>query len=152
MNHSAKPKRARVLRATDVMPPFDKGTSPANGGAADAEPSGSVSAELADAGKHVANDEAVSKVGQLLADPAEIPTYDLAENILAEQRRVASRRRRAPGRAPAEPAAPPEPAHPAVSMAAPLPQDLPELQRVVAEIVARDIARLCHRPDRQLTT
>jgi len=160
MNLNAKPKRVRVLRATDVIPPFDKDIPPVDGGEVDAEQPGSVPAELTEAGNSAGNDDAggvrltddvVSKAGQLLADPVEIPTYDLAENILAEQRRVASRRRRAPGRAQAGPVAPSEPARLKVSTAEPLPQDLPELQRIVAEIVARDIERLCRRPDRQLS-
>ncbi len=85
--------------------------------------------------------------GQPPEDGVEIPSYDLAENILAEQRRAAGQRRHGPGRGEGEPVAP-------VSVGAkdlsPLlaSQDLLELQRVVAEIVARDIERLCRRPDR----
>jgi len=74
----------------------------------------------------------------------EIPSYDLAENILAEQRRAAGRRRRGPGRVEDEPVAV---APVGATHASPV-QDLPELQRVVAEIVARDIERLCRGPDR----
>jgi hypothetical protein len=80
-------------------------------------------------------------------DGVEIPSYDLAENILAEQRRTASRRRRGPGRVGASPCAcPSEGDHRGSPLLAP--QDLLELQRVVAEIVARDIERLCRRPER----
>ena len=100
-------KRGRVLRATDVIPPFNQNAQPPQ-------------------------------------DGAEIPSYDLAENILAEQRRAAGRRRRGPGRVEPEPAglAPVGATH-----ASPV-QDLSELQHVVAEIVARDIERLCRRPER----
>jgi hypothetical protein len=81
-------------------------------------------------------------------DGAGIPIYDLAENILAEQRRAAGRRRRGPGRAEEEPAA--SSANTGVSVAAPAwaSGDLAELQRLVAEIVAHDIERLCRRPER----
>jgi len=83
-------------------------------------------------------------------DGVEIPSYDLAENILAEQRRAAGQRRRGPGRAEAELIVS---ARAGARDLSPLPsgpaaQDLLELQRVVAEIVARDIERLCRRPDR----
>ena len=123
MDHDSKPKRGKgtpnaefrvgdpkVLRAMDVIPPFDKSARPRE-------------------------------------DGMEIPSYDLAENILAEQRRAAGRRRRGPGRVEDEPAAP---APVGAKNLSPLlaSQDLLELQRVVAEIVARDIERLCRRPDR----
>lgn len=112
-DHKDRPKRGRVLRATDVIPPFDKNAQPPE-------------------------------------DGVEIPSYDLAENILAEQRRAAARRRRGPGRVDEEPVAS---AHAGAKDLSPLPsriasQDLLELQRVVAEIVARDIERLCRKPDR----
>jgi hypothetical protein len=81
------------------------------------------------------------------AAEGDVPRYDLAENILAEQRRVASRRRRAPSQPQEEPAAPSE-CQGAESPTGELPsEDLPELQRIVAEIVARDIERLCRRPN-----
>jgi hypothetical protein len=123
MDHNGKPgprspksaigsptKHGRVLRARDVIPPFDKNAQPPK-------------------------------------DGVEIPSYDLAENILAEQRRAAGRRRRGPGRAGAGPGACPQKAgHGDPPLRAS--QDLLELQRVVAEIVARDIERLCRKPDR----
>ena len=80
----------------------------------------------------------------------EIPSYDLAENILAEQRRAAGRRRRGPGLVGAGPCACPgsigQPR--GVAPADLASQDLLDLHRVVAEIVARDIERLCRGPDR----
>jgi hypothetical protein len=122
-------KRVKALRATDVMPPFDT---------------------------RVAGDEetAVRSADSAALIAREIPKYDLAENILAEQRRVAAGRRRSPGRAaPAQGPASlsPEPAwgdaRPACE---PMSVELAELQRVVTEIVARDIERLCRRPERRL--
>lgn len=124
------PKRVKALRAADVMPPFDK----------------------------IAGEEQPTvrppDVAALIA--REIPKYDLAENILAEQRRVAAGRRRSPGRtvlmqttvssslssAPAwEVGRAPQEA---------MSEELAELQRIVTEIVARDIERLCRRPVRPL--
>jgi len=123
------PQRIKTLRAADVMPPFDRigGEEPV-----------------------VRPPDAAAVLGR------EIPKYDLAENILAEQRRVAAGRRRSPGRAapahePTFSAASSEPgweeARPAQE---PMSGELAELQRVVMEIVARDIERLCRRPERQL--
>jgi len=83
----------------------------------------------------------------------EIPKYDLAENILAEQRRVAAGRRRSPGRAvlaqePVSTSASPEPQRNGAKLSPePMSGTLAELQRIVTEIVARDIERLCRRPD-----
>ena len=76
----------------------------------------------------------------------QIPTFDLAENILAEHRRTAARRRKAPGQGQAEPEI--QPARPAVKthVVEPPSQDLLDLHRVVAEIVAHDIERLCKKP------
>ena len=115
VNPNEQPKRRKVLRAADVIPPFDQ-------------------------------------VESRPADDGAIPTYDLAENILAEQRRAAGRRRRAPGRVEEEPV--PRPDESAVSTPRPQPmsQDLLELQQIVAQIVARDIERLCQRPDRRVVT
>ncbi len=83
-------------------------------------------------------------------DGLEIPSYDLAQNILAEQRQAAGQRRRGPGQAGADPCARSDAAgQPRGAAPADLAsQDLRDLQRVVAEIVARDIERLCRKPDR----
>ncbi|MCX5646938.1 MAG: hypothetical protein NTZ17_20005 [Phycisphaerae bacterium] len=151
VNHNSKPgpqtrdaafgnptKRTRVLRATDVIPPFGRSTPPSDNGEADAEQAQALSSRAGDG----------VTVSPLLAGDGAIPAYDLADNILAEQRRAAGRRRRGPSRAPEESAALPE--RPAMRiLAADLAsQNLLELQRIVAEIVARDIERLCRRPDR----
>ena len=140
VNHNSKPgpqtrdtafgnptKRTNALRATDVIPPFGKSAPPSDNGEADAEQARALSSKAGDGA---------------------IPAYDLAENILAEQRRAAGRRRRGPVRVPEEPAVLPE--KPAMRVLATdlASQNLLELQRIVAEIVAKDIERLCRRPDR----
>jgi hypothetical protein len=139
VNHNSKPRRTRVLRATDVIPPFGRSTPPSGSGEAGAEQPQALFPRAGDGG--------------MIASPlpvadGEIPAYDLAENILAEQRRAAGRRRRGPGRAREEPAALPERPAMKISPADLASQNLLELQRIVAEIVARDIERLCRRPDR----
>jgi hypothetical protein len=139
------PKRVRVLRATDIIPPFDNVPAPADAGGHEPqtpEPATPDPVQVDEQSAGIDDQESTDM------EPAEgdVPKYDLAENILAEQRRVASRRRRAPSQPQEEPEASPEPKA-AETSAIELPcEDLPELQRVVAEIVARDIERLCRRP------
>jgi hypothetical protein len=167
VNQNGQPKRRRVLRARDVMPPFDKSVPPVADGGAEAEqpqPVGgavptlnpqSMSQPLplaSDGGSGAETASIPTDAGEtaapLRADGVEIPRYDLAENILAEQRRAAGKRRRAPGRAEDEPVVPPRGTGVRTFVPEPASQDLLELQRIVAEIVARDIERLCKRPDR----
>jgi hypothetical protein len=137
-DNSTKPKRTRVLRAADVMPPFDK--LPEGAGVAGTGGSAGVDGGLA---AEATPDAGLSQVGDV-----EVPVYDLAENILAEQRRVAARRRRSPSQTQVERVAVPQSAGVRSSLAELPSDDLPELQRIVAEIVARDIDRLCRRPAR----
>ncbi len=112
-NDNRRSKRTRILRAADVIPPFNLDVTQAN------EP----------------------------ADPAEIPTFDLADNMLAEHRQMAARRRKAPSQMPTESQIQPE-RRVMSHVVEPPSRDLREVQRVVAEIVARDIQRLCSRPGR----
>jgi hypothetical protein len=118
VNPNSQPPRKKVLRAADVIPPFDR-----------AEP--------------------------LPPHGEAIPSYDLAEHILAEQRRMAGRRRRAPGEAPGDQPQDGRPTtsssgccHPPSAFPEATSPDLLELQQLVAQIVARDIEQLCRRPDR----
>jgi hypothetical protein len=73
---------------------------------------------------------------------SEIPKFDLAEQILAEQRKVASARRKGPGKT-VEPARKEQEAEPVDYLGEqPTPMAL-ERQQIIADIVARDIERLC---------
>jgi hypothetical protein len=72
-----------------------------------------------------------------------VPQFDLAENILAEQRRLNARRRKGPGRHEEEKTGLADVDHKAGVTA--WPADAQELHHVVADIVARDIERLCKR-------
>ena len=75
-------------------------------------------------------------------EPMEIPKFDLAEEIMAEQRKVAATRRRGPGRkADAVKRETPEPAVP-VALTTPV-APASEAEQVIAEIVAWDIRQLC---------
>lgn len=138
VNHNRRPQRKRVLRARDVIPPFDRSILPSDDGAADAE---SLVARPAPR-EHPVRADAGATPRSLPIEAGQIPTYDLAENILAEQRRVAARRRRAPGRMEEISVAPIHGIIARPSIPENASQDLLELQRIVAEIVARDIERL----------
>lgn len=155
IDRNAKGRRASVLRATDVVPPFDERVAPADRTAGAERPDAASSEAQAMPGPAVRSGEAASRsAGEARQPPARdldvpIPSYDLAETILAEQRRVAAGRRRAPDRPAEEPTRTVEDARSRISVAEPSAQDLAELQRIVTEIVARDIERLCRRPDPQ---
>jgi hypothetical protein len=71
----------------------------------------------------------------------DIPKFDLAEQIMAEQRKVAATRRKGPGkRVDAPKRQRLEPVGPAVVEPSPVSS---EEEKVIAEIVARDIQDLC---------
>ncbi len=165
-NDTKPVRRTRVLRARDVMPPFDKDVLPTDKGMVGAGPracppegngqssgqegrprgAAPTSADREDGGK---SRFPAGVAAQLLSvEGAEVPAYDLAENILAEQRRVAGRRRRGPGRAESMPTVAPRGAGGRFATLDLPTHDLLELQRIVAEVVARDIERLCHRTER----
>ena len=79
-------------------------------------------------------------------EPLEIPKFDLAEQIMAEQRKLAAMRRKGPGRKPnpATVAVKSEIAGPVPAVYVPEPvRPSPPAETIIAEIVTRDIRRLC---------
>ena len=77
-------------------------------------------------------------------EKSQIPKFDLAEEIMAEQRKITSIRRRAPGKKIEAQSQEPE----VELISHTLPQPIPALsgqEQIVAEIVARDIESLCKR-------
>ena len=127
-----------VLRAGDMVPPFDgdaggakKKTSRKKASAS--KKTGKVKAKLRATKSAVAGEQG-----------NDIPQLDLDKRILAKERKVASVRRKGPG---ARSKAPGKTAE-AVSADRRASRAVPELSgedRVIAEIVARDIQRLCKR-------
>jgi hypothetical protein len=75
-------------------------------------------------------------------DHSRIPTFDLADDIMAAQRRVSAVRRRGPG-VKFESEMEEQNSRPAGQTEAAAIVVAPEQDRIVAEIVARDIERLC---------
>ncbi len=143
----------RVLRAMDVIPPFggdraaddrEDASTCHQGRAPRIRPWKRSEPDLDDPNQ-------ANPAGTAHEAGEPIPTLDLGEKILAEQRRMTARKRKAPGVAASEESSPSRP--PVVPMRAeravePLARDVVELQQIVAEIVARDIERLCTGPMR----
>lgn len=67
---------------------------------------------------------------ETLQEKSEIPSFDLAEEIMAEQRKITAIRRKAPGKK-------------TEAQPVDIEQPLSEQEKIIAEIVARDIERLC---------
>jgi len=76
-----------------------------------------------------------------MQDNNEIPKFDLAEQIMAEQRKITAIRRKGPGKL----TKPPKKLHPAESIAHNFePHPILSGQgQIIADIVARDIEKLC---------
>jgi len=73
---------------------------------------------------------------------AEIPRFDLAQEIMAEQRKITAIKRKAPSQKSEARKAEPQVGPVGHTIGLPMPV-LSEQERIVAEIVARDIERLC---------
>jgi hypothetical protein len=76
-----------------------------------------------------------------MQETGEIPKFDLAKQIMAEQRKTTAIRRKGPGKM----AKPPQKQHPAESIGRNVMQRplLSGPGQIIAEIVARDIEELC---------
>jgi hypothetical protein len=133
--------RAEVLRARDIIPPYQPGRP----GEAREEraSSGGPDEVSAQRDKPPAEDigEAPSKSTSGEHEKREIPRLDLAEEIMAEQRRITAIRRKAPGEGQGGAAVEPG-AEPGAGSGVQFRPAQSEEERVVAEIVARDIEKL----------
>ncbi|MBN1362457.1 MAG: hypothetical protein JW993_17810 [Sedimentisphaerales bacterium] len=140
----------KVLRAMDVIPPFGPSNTQAGHGA-DSARRASLSAKRQRPARDQAPGGAASRKPEEAAiERTTVPEFDLGEKILAEQRRMTAKKRRAPGTPEGKQSSPViESSVPSrTPLALPCAEDLVQLQRIVAEIVARDIERLCTRPAR----
>ena len=70
----------------------------------------------------------------------EIPTFDLAEQLLAEQRKISSIKRKGPGKKNVAPIRQPQVR--TIGYTAKAPPLLSEQEQIIADIVARDIETL----------
>jgi len=155
--------RADILRARDVMPPYDEKAREStdsqytdkdtNRSAAIAEtPTANPPKVCEDAApipiETVEHKTAESPmVTTVNHEPAvtnqhekhEIPKFDLAEEIMAEQRRITAIKRKAPGKKTEAQRSEPQ----AQPVGYTTEQPLSEQEKIIAEIVARDIEKLC---------
>ena len=120
-NADTKQDRARILRARDIIPGASKGRSEKN-----SSPMSNISDEHANAGRRAGG----------------IPTFDLAEEILAEQRKITAIKRKAPGKKSEAPAREQKARPIGYAVKQPV-MALSKQELLIAEIVARDIERLC---------
>jgi len=148
MSNRMRANMERVLRAMDVIPPFESHCESRSGAAERTHAVRRSTVARPEQGRHdetpvvVFSDDVLSATDE---GAEAIPTLDLGEKILAEQRRATARTRRAPGGAPpvsddfneqesllevTEPVEAPS-------------DEVAQLQQIVADIVARDIERLC---------
>lgn len=135
-NDSNEQRDGGVLRAKDIIPPYDDDV---------AKPQRVQKAEQVPPAKEM---PAADKPGQ---DQRAIPKFDLAEDIMAEQRKSTARRRKrptvsareAPSRIEAISRQPQ--AKPVSSAIGPPSPIVSEQEQIIAEIVARDIEKLRQR-------
>ena len=141
-----------VLRAADVVPPFRGMVRRSSDYSAGMERRVSVPSAARDAdgrsgtervGRAGSAGKGLDEAGPPSGGRVDIPQFDLAENILAEQRRLNARRRKGPGRYEEGKTKPADVDRQTGVVA--WPGDVQELHHVVADIVARDIERLCKR-------
>ena len=151
MDSRMKSNIERILRAQDIIPPFDGHDGSCAPGV---EHAYRLSEQrVARSGDHGTPGTSVTPASSPVASASEeegdIPTFDLGERILAEQRRMTARKRRGPGSSAPEVDAESqdrvEPERPPawVASMATGSDDTAYIQRIVADIVARDIERLC---------
>ena len=141
-----------VLRAEDIVPPYgeDAGRngSPqkAKTGGNEALPSQKKGKQVSAGKSPVAGRTPAKGRGAGTQDEARqgsgIPTFDLGQQILAEQRKVAAVKRKGPGMRGAAPVRVPQ-AQPASDADGRPGAELSEQDQIITEIVARDIGRLC---------
>lgn len=127
--------RADILRARDIMPPYDKTTSESQDSQRTDESANLSAASKPSVAATVDYEPDVTNQH----NEHEIPKFNLAEEIMAEQRRITAIRRKAPSKKI-------EVVKPQSTISS---SGLSQLQRpliqeqIIAEIVARDIEKLC---------
>ena len=129
--------KADIFRARDIMPgntpPYKEETRQKPKPQNDSENT----TRSADAAPIPAETEKSAESVSTQQEKMEIPRFDLAEEIMAEQRKITAIRRKAPGR---KFEAQPEPVDYTIERSIPWQA---EQDRIIAEIVARDIEELC---------
>ena len=131
-----------ILRARDIMPgnapPYKEETHQKPKSQNDSENT----TRSADAAPDPAEKEKPAKSVSKQQEKMEIPRFDLAEEIMAEQRKITAIRRKAPGKkSEAQPERlQPKPVDYTIESSIPWQA---EQDQIIAEIVTRDIEKLC---------
>jgi hypothetical protein len=136
-----------ILRARNIIPPHDDTTQKNPTTQSDTretaqsshKDTGSIQIEEILVGK--AAPESVSEKEEA-KEPLEIPSFDLAEELMAEQRRITAIRRKAPGAKTGVQRLKPE-VQPVEHIIEEPKQALSEQEKIITEIVAKDIEKLC---------
>lgn len=122
--------KADILRSRDVMPPYKQ------------EPkTGKAPTPPTDI-KEIPIQKDAPKSPASAQNKNEIPQFDLAEEIMAEQRRITAIKRKAPGKKMDVPKGRREVEPISYALEQPMPEQSEE-SRLIAEIVARDIRKFC---------
>jgi len=147
-----KKRDGDVLRAGDIVPPYgedagrNKSPQKAKTGGNEALPSQKKGRQVSTGKSPVAGKTSATGRGAGMRDEARqgsgIPTFDLGQQILAEQRKAAAVKRRGPGMRGTAPPMIPQ-AQPVSDADGRPGAELSEQDQIIAEIVARDIGRLC---------
>ena len=131
LNTNSEPRKADVLRGRDIIP--------------GAPPYGNIAGQeenLQETAQNASSPPAVPKTPvETDQQTSEIPRFDLAEEIMAEQRRITAIRRRAPGEKDEAQRQEREAELAGHTIGQPSPA-LSEQEQIIAEIVRRDIERL----------
>jgi hypothetical protein len=146
--------KADILRAKDIIPPLKApaGPTPASqkpaeeGPTPPAVPASSSEPRTAPTSVNLPQPEPKPAATTPAVSPtqeqakSDIPRFDLAEKIMAEQRRITAVRRKGPGQ---EETQEQEKTEPVGGIKKQVPPALSEEEQIIADIVARDIERLC---------
>ena len=122
-------RKEGVLRAKDIIPPLRTTSGPE---AVPHEPGQNTPAPPAEAEISVETEQRRS----------EIPRFNLAEEIMAEQRRITAVRRKGPGQTD-EAQKQVQEVEPVSDTKEQMSAELSEQEQIIVEIVARDVERLC---------
>ena len=139
--------KADILRAKDVMPPYNKKQSENTASSVDANEPNPIPVEMIDSEKtaplpveKVIPFESAEPPKDTKGKENAIPRFDLAEELMAEQRSITAIRRTSPSKK--SEAQKPQ-ADSNVRTMRQLTLASSEQEQIIAEIVARDIERLC---------
>ena len=125
--------KADILRSRDIISLHKQKTRQKS----EPQKTGEDAIESADAA------EISTQKAETLREETEIPKFDLAEDIMAEQRKITAIKRKAPSKKIQAQKPQPQAEPVGYTTIEPPTPGQPEQDQIIAEIVARDIERLC---------